>query len=214
MHATARPRARGFTLVELLVVIAIIGALAAIAIPAIGSSRRRAATSMAKNQITELNLALSQYQGQFGDFPPSSIEEFYDLPGNNLDSGIESIVLHLSTRKRGGPFVAEWDEDHLENLDGDAVASPELKLELDWVFGDDQLRELVDPWGLPFIYIHNRDYERAYAITHGETRGRGTAQAGRSEKTATFHSPTGYQLWSSGPNQQNENGGGDDIVSW
>jgi prepilin-type N-terminal cleavage/methylation domain-containing protein len=208
-----RPRARGFTLVELLVVIAIIGALAAIAIPMIGNARRQASIKTTKNSLQTLSLAISSYQGAFGDYPPSSIEEFYETPGNNLDAGIESVLLHLATQKRGGPFY-EWDEETIDNLDGDSVSDPELKAEIDWIFGDDQLREIVDPWGLPLIYIHNRDYERAYAITTGEPRGRGTAQASRSEKTSTFHAPTQFQLWSSGPNQKNENGGGDDLVSW
>ena len=97
----------GFTLVELLVVIAIIGALAAIATPMIGIARRRAASESCKQQILELTLSLESYQGQFGDYPPSSIEDHYGVGGNSLDSGIESVVAHLSTRRVPGENA--WD---------------------------------------------------------------------------------------------------------
>ncbi len=213
MSQTTAPVKRGFTLVELLVVVAIIGMLAAIATPMITRARQRASTSTAENRINELTLALEQYQGQFGDYPPSSIEDFYGLSGNGLDEGCESLVLHLSTQKRGGPFI-DWDEDSLENLDQDSVNSPELKLDLDWIFGNDELREVIDPWGTPYFYIHNRDYEKTFFVSHGEDHTRVSMQAARSEKMATFQSPTQFQLWSAGPNRKNENGSGDDIVSW
>lgn len=206
-------RRRGFTLVELLVVIAIIGALAAIATPMIGNARRKAAETTAVQSINEMTLALESFQGQFGDYPPTSIEDFYEVSGNRLDAGIESVVLHLASRKRSGPFMT-WKEDFLDNLDGDSIDSSEVKAELDWYFGNDELREFLDPWGNPYYYVHNRDYGQSFAITHMEDPTRGTATAGTSEKTATFHSPTTFQLWSAGPDMVNENGGGDDLVSW
>jgi len=54
-----------------------------------------------------------------------------------------------------------------------------------WVFGDDQLREYVDPWGVPYVYIHNRDYVREYSVS--QENGPHKISAGTSKKTATFH---------------------------
>ncbi|MFQ5653355.1 MAG: type II secretion system protein [Planctomycetota bacterium] len=205
-------RDRGFTLVELLVVIAIIGVLAGILTPSLIIARKRSAMNNARQEIQRLTAALESYQAEHGDYPPTDMEEEYDAAGNGINEGIESLVAHLAARGLGGPFY-EFKEDALENLDGDALLDATLLARLDWFFGDSALREIVDPWGTPYIYLHNRDYERAFTVLDRGGK-KATAQAGRSEKIATFHSPTTYQIWSAGPDLENENGDGDDIGSW
>ena len=211
MQSALRPRA-GFTLVELLVVIAIIGALAAVSTPLLRSARISGRKTTSQSRIEQLGLAIESFEGQFGSYPPSSLEDYFETSGNRVDSGIESVILCLSTQKKGGPFF-EWEEEALSNLDNDTLDSDEAKERLDWVFGDNQLREYLDGFDNPLIYIQNNDYEDTFTITH-EGGTRGTATGGRSEKTSTFFAPTGYQLWSCGENESNDGGQADDIGSW
>jgi len=206
-------RADGFTLIELLVVIAIIAGLAAVTTPMIFNARKSGEKSEVQSAITQLALGIDSFMGAYGDYPPSSLEEFYETSGNGVDSGIESVVLCLASQRKGGPFHTFREQD-LENLDGDSIDSAEAREQLDWFFGDDQLREFVDVWGNPLIYVHNNDYGDSFKITHERGGVMGTATASRSEEFGTFRSATSYQLWSSGPDGINENGAGDDLGSW
>ena len=63
---------RSFTLIELLVVIAVIGILAGLLLPALVAGRRRAIRARAVSEIKNLELALKQYELDFGRYPPDS----------------------------------------------------------------------------------------------------------------------------------------------
>jgi len=201
----------GFTLIELLVVIAIIGVLAGLGTQMLGYANKRSSIGVAEHEIQRLVLGIETYQIDYGDFPPTSMEEEYEISGNGVDSGNESMVAHLASRARGRTYF-EFSEEFLDNLDGDRLGNADLFEQMRSVFGDDQLREYLDPWGVPYVYIHNRDYGRNFSVTQEE--GATTVLSGTSEKTATFHQPLRFQIWSAGPDGIHQNGAADDITSW
>jgi prepilin-type N-terminal cleavage/methylation domain-containing protein/prepilin-type processing-associated H-X9-DG protein len=75
-------KSRAFTLVELLVVIAIIGVLVALLLPAVQSSRESARRAQCAHNLSQLHLALQQYEQAHLVYPPGSIGK--ESPAENL----------------------------------------------------------------------------------------------------------------------------------
>lgn len=211
---------RGFTLVEILVVLAIISVLAGLATVSVQQARIFADARNARLEIQQLEAAALSYKNAFGDFPPTSLGRAGLVKGlktNGINDGIESLVLHIGTRKRGGPFFDDISEDRLENHDDDQLSAKQqaaIKSALDLTWNTTSLLEYTDRWGNPFVYVHHRDYGVKTMSSRGFDGDVVRIVPGKSEKTGTYHKPTTLQIWSFGPNGENENGDGDDITSW
>lgn len=206
-----RHRQRGFTLIELLTVIAIISLLAGLLTVTVTQVRKRSAISFTKTELQRLGAALDAYAGEYGDYPPTSMEDFYGVSGNRILSGSESLLAHITRDSNFTGF--EFKDEQLSNKDGDELVSEELLAGLKWVFVDTQLREFTDYWETPVIYINARDYGRGpWNIIHKEGKP-GRAEAVRSSVRG-WQQPDRYQLWSAGPDRTNENGAGDDVTIW
>jgi prepilin-type N-terminal cleavage/methylation domain-containing protein/prepilin-type processing-associated H-X9-DG protein len=68
-------RRTAFTLVELLVVIAIIGILVALLLPAVQAAREAARRISCTNNLTQLILAVQNYEMSYRMYPPGTLEE-------------------------------------------------------------------------------------------------------------------------------------------
>ena len=207
---------RGFTLIELLVVISILSILMGLALVGVNVARQRGDEMAVSNDIQFLRVAVGQFAEEMGDFPPSQLRYIDSkLSGNGINEGNESLFAFLLTRKGAGPY-AEPEEDRWVNADFDRLSKAQgkiVKREIDWVRGNEELLEYVDIWGNPYVYIHNRDYRTKFRYQTSD----GTlfeVEAQKNPDTGTYFAPTTYQIWSLGADGENQNGGGDDIVSW
>ena len=210
-HPLRRRAASGFTLIEVLVVIAIIGILAGLLIPTIVGARNRGYVTATTATIQTMRTALESYQVRFGDYPPTSLAAMKVRLPNDLNVGIESAVACLSTTKSGGPYLQALPEEQYGNFDKDSLGSNPTS----WWFGDTQLREVLDGWGRPLVYFHNRDYARPgpfAKVTTGESVE--ICAPAKSPQTGAYHNPMSYQIWSFGADGKNQNGEEDDVGGW
>ena len=215
----ADARDPGYTLVEMLVVIFIISILAGLITTGVQQARKSADRKATLIEIQHLMAACESFKTAWGDYPPTSLRHpSVNVRVNTLNEGSESLLAHLTSRKQGGPFHGAVADDRLSNTDADKLTTKDntvVRNTLDWTRGNNTLLEYTDMWGNPFVYLHNRDYGNTKKMQYLDVQGRAVSiEASKSKKTESYHDSTTFQIWSFGPNRTNENGQGDDIVSW
>jgi prepilin-type N-terminal cleavage/methylation domain-containing protein len=98
-----------FTLVELLVVIAIIGVLIALLLPAIQAAREAARRTQCLNNLSQMGLALHNYEFHFETFPPGVTNP--EGPIRNEPQGIHvSWIVKVLPYMEGGVLFRMFDQ--------------------------------------------------------------------------------------------------------
>lgn len=193
-----RPRGarsiRGFTLIEVLAVIVILGILLIVLVPRLTGIRDTAEARATGVWIMTIDAAAKEYEGRFGDYPPSQFPDKWGAgQTNSTNLGAETLVISL--------WGADWSatgmpEDKFVNTDNDEGKKALTK------FPDKHLNELRDEWGNPIAYFHHRDYGRTdtYLVEDAETGvvEERLVKAWTNPTTKTYFHSTTFQLISAG----------------
>ncbi|HTR05035.1 MAG TPA: prepilin-type N-terminal cleavage/methylation domain-containing protein [Thermoanaerobaculia bacterium] len=107
---------RGFTLLELLVVMTIIGILAAIAVPALRDSPKRAREATLRGDLFTFRSVIDQYKGDKGNYPA-------DLETLVKDGYIRKVPIDPMTK--GSDWVLTMEEPDQSAPPEDPNASPQ-----------------------------------------------------------------------------------------
>jgi general secretion pathway protein G len=112
-----RPREAGFTLLELLVVMTIIGILAAIAVPALRDSPKRAREATLRGDLFTFRSVIDQYKGDKGNYPP-------DLETLIKGGYMRKIPLDPMTKKADWVLAFEEEASQPDDPNANAEAVP------------------------------------------------------------------------------------------
>lgn len=153
-------------MIELLVVLAILAILSTIAAGVYSNELVKSRYAKARSDIRTLEIAITQYEVDTGQFPPSGSGVFLAPTGIDANipargSGYLQVALMSSlngnpnqplSRRWRGPYI-DWPYNQLGTIDGirltevqnTALAPPQISF--------------LDPFGMPYLYIHHKDYE-------------------------------------------------------
>jgi prepilin-type N-terminal cleavage/methylation domain-containing protein len=227
-----RLRTRGFTLIELMIVIGVILLLVAVIAASLGGAFGKSDRARTQATLEILKSNIQSFETRWGKPPPSTVQGLADLTRslnlanpNETNEGIEALVLALRSQREGGPYIgAELfaDNERRTNMDNDTFMEGAMDASMLDIPGEspNDLFEIVDAWGNPFIYVSIHDLRAGLAhdkitLASGEIielSMEELQQKLRHKVTGGY--PPGFALWSVGENGINEYGMGDDITSW
>ncbi len=206
---------KGVTLLELMVVVVIISILSTIAVGVYTKEVARARYSRARAEIRTLEIAITQYEVDTGQTPPSGSgitigPTGIDIGGFAIGSGYLQLALRaslngdpydpLSTRWRG-PYI-DWDYNRLGDSNGNPITTTAGSTT---PLGQIQL---LDPFGSPYQYITAADYQ---------ARGGAPIPASNPlSTTETYFNPSTFQIYSFGADgiAATPPGTGDDVSNY
>ena len=186
---------RAFTLIELLVVLAILALLITIGTSQFGKFMNTGDITATETTILGLKQKLETYRTTHGDYPPSNLAAFGVKSRNATNEGNEALVVAFLHKDYDG--ATRLEESSLMDLEGDRADKNVT------IHPNPLLREIVDSWENPIIYIQRDDYDRdhEYEFVNQETFESEVVRvrAEKDEVTGSYHGKESYQLRSAGP---------------
>ena len=159
----------GFTLLELLVVIVIMMFLAGITVPIVSSIQTNAKKGVTSAQISQLGIALKQFESDFGFFPPDSYKTSdtqlslggVDIPRDaDLDAGSKCLMFFLGSKfiftktsftATYGPYI-EFKKSQIEEVSGATFTDTGTDITIEGINGLTKVYRYKDPFGGYYSY--------------------------------------------------------------
>jgi prepilin-type N-terminal cleavage/methylation domain-containing protein len=198
---------KAFTLIELLIVVLILSLLATIAVGVFNTQVERARYAAARTTIANLELAITRYQLDTGEFPPSGSSELPALPSSPTDfegNGLMYVALTRSmsadarnpaSRRWQGPYI-DVKELNLGDLNGtplydDIISTPTIGMV-----------QILDPWGSPYRYVRSTGSSDDNYTVNNATELPSTHPFA---STDIYHNASTFQIVSNGRNGTTNN---------
>jgi prepilin-type N-terminal cleavage/methylation domain-containing protein len=208
---------RGFSFVEILVVMGIIAVLVGIGIGVYAMVIRKTPMLKAQAQVDKLRNGAEAWKRFFKAYPPSDLNRLavatgmpIKIPGrlNTTNTGIEA--LYLALHLPAVDFNPDIQEHERGNLDDDRL---DKALTRD---GNAELFEIIDPWGNPYVYFNNTDYEASEKAPPHYSLNEDSEETNAEPKPWKvgngFAQPNSFQLFSMGPDGKPNTP--DDVKAW
>lgn len=194
---------KGFTLLELLVVIGIIIFLVGITLPIVSSIQSSAKKGATSAQISQLELALKQFESDFGVFPPDNYTASpisiggVSIPVDpDLDTGSKCLIFFLGSKfifsstsfnDIYGPYI-EFKRAQIDEVTGVNFTGTGTDITIEGVNGTTKVYQYKDPFDSYYSYDSSSP----------------------SNNTASF------DIYSFGPDKTDDSGTStsDDITNW
>jgi len=187
---------RGFTLVELIVVIGIMGVLAGLLMGGIMVAREAVKKSNTQALVRNVALGAKLFEQQWGYLPHDHVDDVdrsvtvvVSDTTSDAERSIAICMFLLLTRKKDGPYLEPDERD----LDKDHIVTPASVVTAWDSKYNNKAPLLLDPWGKPLVYDRNRP-EGGFDITD--------------------HHVKTVDIYSFGPDGEDDGGEDDDINNW
>ena len=198
----------GFTLIELLIVIVIMMFLAGITVPIVSSIQTNAKKGVTSAQISQLGIALKQFESDFGVFPSDRYtmsDTAITIGGvtipldDDLNSGSRCLMFFLGSKfiftsssftATYGPYI-EFKRSQIEEVTSTTFTGTDTDITIEGINGTTKVYEYKDPFGT-----------RYYSYD--------------SSSPPTLNNTASFDIYSYGPDKNDDLGvsTSDDITNW